>query len=758
MRRWGTGSLLLLVGSGAWAQPQQDTSIPGYDAAAAQAERALEGRFDADVGTTDFKGWLKQWASGPNQVGAPHNLENAQDILAKFKSYGWEAKLERYEVYWPAPRSASLELLGAQPYRARLQEPALAQDQTSAQTRDVLPPYVIYAGTGEVTADLVYVNYGIAEDYEVLARHGVDVRGKIVIARYGKGWRGLKPRLAQEHGAIGALIYSDPRDDGYFEDQAYPDGPARSQWSVQRGSVANFAINPGDPLTPGKASRPGTKRLEPEQAPSILKIPTLPISWGDAQPLLAALKGPVAPADWRGALPLTYRFGGDGQAQVRLKVDNDRGTRTLYNVIATLKGKEAPDQWVVRGNHRDAWVFGASDPLSGTTALLAEAKAIGALVKQGWRPSRTLVYASWDGEEAGLLGSTEWAEDHAKELKDKAVLYVNTDGSGRGFLEAGGSHSLQRLVNSVAADVQDPDTRTSVLERQRARARLQALSGDAKPAQQEAARRAVAGQDLPIQALGSGSDYSPFLQHLGLPSLNLGYGGEGGGKGVYHSIYDSFDYFQRYIDPDFSYLPLLTKTVGRVVLRAANAPVLPQRYGDFGETVERYVGELKELANKSRERARTQQALVQDRVYAAADDPKDKLQVPTPKPQAPEIDFAPLEQAAARVKASGATYDQAVAARGSALDAATRRRLNGNIQQLEQALSIDEGLPGRSWYRNLIYAPGLATGYEVKTLPGVREALEDGRWDDAKRYIDRTAQALDAYRAGIERNTALLGS
>ncbi|MET0290208.1 MAG: transferrin receptor-like dimerization domain-containing protein [Pseudoxanthomonas sp.] len=750
--------MLLTASVGAFAQVQQDDRIPGYDSAAAQAQRALEARFDADVRTTDFKGWLKQWASAPNQVGAPHNLENAQDLLAKFKAYGWDAKIERYQVYWPAPKSASLELLGAHPYRARLHEPALEQDATSSQTQDVLPPYVIYAASGEVTADLVYVNYGIAEDYEVLARHGVDVRGKIVIARYGKGWRGLKPRLAQEHGAIGTIIYSDPRDDGYFEDQAYPDGPARTQWSVQRGSVANFAIHPGDPLTPGKASKSGTKRLKPEQAASLLKIPTLPISWGDAQPLLAALKGPVAPPDWRGALPQTYRLGGDGTAQVHLKVDNDSGTRTLYNVIATLKGKEAPDQWVVRGNHRDAWVFGASDPLSGTSALMAEAKAIGALAKDGWRPARTLVYASWDGEEAGLLGSTEWAEDHADELKKKAVVYINTDGSGRGFLEAGGSHTLQRLVNSVAADVQDPDTRTSVLERQRARARLQALAGDAKPPQQDAARRAEAGQDLPIQALGSGSDYSPFLQHLGLPSLNLGYGGQGGGKGVYHSIYDSFDYFQRYIDPEFTYLPLLSQTVGRVVLRTANAPVLPQQYGDFGETVGRYVGELKDLANRSRERAKAQQRLIDDRVYAAVDDPQARLQVPAPRPQAPEIDFSALEQATQRLKDAGAAYDAALVANGGRLDAATRRRLNASIQQLEQALSIEQGLPGRSWFRNLIYAPGLATGYEVKTLPGIREALEDGRWDDARSFIARTAQALDRYREGIERNRGLLES
>ncbi|MEE7561344.1 M28 family peptidase, partial [Xanthomonas sp. Kuri4-2] len=378
---------------------------------------------------------------------------------------------------------------------------------------------------------------------------------------------------------------------------AYPDGPARNQWSVQRGSVANFAIYPGDPLTPGVGASAGARRLPREQAASVLKIPTLPISWGDAQPLLAALRGPVAPEDWRGALPLTYRLGGDGSARVRLRVQADWGSRTIYNVIATLRGSEYPDQWVVRGNHRDGWVFGAADPLSGTTALLAEAQAIGELARQGQRPRRTLVYASWDGEEAGLLGSTEWAEQHAEELRRKAVLYVNTDGNGRGFLNAGGSHALQRLVNGVAADLRDPDSGVSVLERQRARARIDALAPTAKPAQKEIARKAAAGADLPLKALGSGSDYSPFLQHLGLATLDLGYGGQGGSSGVYHSLYDSYDYFARYVDPDFSYLPLLSQTVGRTVLRVANAPVLPQRFGDLADAVAGYAQELRKQAD-----------------------------------------------------------------------------------------------------------------------------------------------------------------
>lgn len=734
-----------------------DVTLPGYSAQASQAQRALERGFDQGLADADYRGWLKQWSSQPNQVGAPHNLANARDLEQKLQSYGWDAKIEEFQVYWPAPKSSRLELLGSKPYVAKLDEPALPGDSTSGQKKDVLPPYVIYAASGDVTGDLVYVNYGIAEDYEALARNGVDVTGKIVIARYGKGWRGLKPRLAQEHGAIGCIIYSDPRDDGYFQDLAYPDGPARNQWSVQRGSVANFSLYPGDPLTPGIGSVQGAARIKPEDAKSILKIPTLPISWGDAQPLLAALRGPLAPEDWRGALPITYRIGGDASARVHLKVDNDPGTRTLYNVIATMRGSEYPDQWVVRGNHRDAWVFGASDPLSGTVALLAEAKAIGALARSGQRPKRTLVYASWDGEEAGLLGSTEWAEQHADELRGKAVLYLNTDSNGRGFLSAGGSHALQRLVNTVAADVTDPDSKVSVLERQQMRARVAATAAGANPTQKDAAARAEAGKGLQIGALGSGSDYSPFLQHLGLATLDMGYGGQGGGGGVYHSKYDSFDYYSRFIDPKFQYLPLLAQTVGRTVLRVANAPVLPQRFSDFAEAVSGYAKEIREQADGMRKTDAARQQLLAAKAYAIVDNPNHPLQPPVAQGAVPALDFKPLDQAISRLQASAQRYDRALEQRGGQLDGGRRQRLNASLQAIDQKLLVNEGLPGRPWYRNLIYAPGLATGYEVKTLPGIREALEDRRWDDLRRYVVLTARTLDGYREEIDRNTALLG-
>lgn len=730
----------------------------GFDAATSAQQRRVEGQFDRLVEQSDYRGWLKQWSAQPNQVGAPHNLANARDIEQKLQSYGWDTRIEEYQVYWPAPRSVQLELLAPTAYRARLSEPALAEDSTSQQTEHVLPPYVIYGGNGEVTADLVYVNYGLAEDYELLARQGVDVKGKIVIARYGKGWRGLKPRLAQEHGAVGALIYSDPRDDGYYQDLAYPAGPARNEWSVQRGSVLNFAIYPGDPLTPGIAAVPGAQRLRPEQAASVLRIPTLPISWGDAKPLLAALSGPLAPESWRGALPLTYRVGGDNQVRLRLKVDADADTRTLYNVIATLKGSEYPDQWVVRGNHRDAWVLGAADPLSGTAALLAEAQAIGALAKQGERPKRTLVYASWDGEEAGLLGSTEWVEQHASELREKAVLYVNTDGNGRGFLDAGGSHALQRLVNEVAADLKDPDSGVSVQQRWRAKAQIDGQAADAKPIAKDVAKRAAAGQDLPLKALGSGSDYSPFLQHLGLPTLDLSYGGQGGGGGVYHSLYDSYDYYARYVDPQFQYLPLLAKTVGRTVLRTANAPVLPQRFEDLAVAIEGFSKDVQQQADSQRSKALSDKALVDSGVFAAVNNPNRPLKAPAVKQAVPPIDFAALNQAIEKLKTSARRLDERVQARGAVLSPERQLQLNQAIQRLDQALLTPQGLPGRSWYRNLVYAPGLATGYEVKTLPGIREALEDERWSDLSLYLGKTTAALDAYRQQLDQLWASLES
>src|SRR5258706_9313697 len=509
----------------------------------------LERRFDTAISSSEMGDWMKTMAAQPNHVGSPHNKANAEMVLAQFKSWGWDGHIEALKVLYPNPISETLELVGAVPFKATLTEAPIAGDATSSPTKNDLPAYVAYQGDGDVTPPLVYVNYGMQDDYKTLERLGVSVQGKIVIARYGQGWRGLKPRLAQEHGAVGAIIYSDPRDDGYSTEDAYPKGPPRPANGFQRGSVADMTLYPGDPLTPGVGATVNAKRLTRAEAPALLKIPVLPISHGDAQHFLAGLDGRVVPAAWRGSLPITYHVGG-GAARAHLAVKSEWGLKTIYNVVATMKGSAYPDQWVLRGNHHDGWVFGAADPMSGHIALMAEAKAIGALAKEGWRPKRTLVYLSWDAEEPMLLGSTEWAETHADELKQKGLVYINSDGNGRGFLNVEGSHSLQHLVNMVAGDVSDPETGVSVGTR--LRARLQ-VTGTAPGANEEARDRGKVAldpaRDLPIEALGSGSDYSTFLQHLGLAALNVGFGGEGQVGGVYHSAYDSYDYYRRFGDP-----------------------------------------------------------------------------------------------------------------------------------------------------------------------------------------------------------------
>ena len=735
-----------------------DESVLGFSVPNATVQKSLEQRFDALLDPADQRDWLKQMSSEPNQVGSPHDKANAEFMLKKFREWGWDAHIETFSVLYPTPKKVALELLGPKPFTAVLREPAVAGDATSDIRKDTLPPYNVYGGDGDVTAELVYANYGMPDDYKDLARRGIDVRGKIVITRYGGGWRGLKPKLAQEHGAVGCLIYSDPLDDGYSQGDVYPQGGWRPADGVQRGSVADMQLYPGDPLTPGIGSTPGAKRLAIKDAKTILKIPVLPISYADATPLLQSLGGPVAPAGWHGALPLTYHVG-PSAAKVHLTVLSDWSRKPIYDVIAKLKGSTAPDQWIVRGNHHDGWMFGAWDPLAGNVALLAEAKAIGGLVKQGWRPQRTLIYASWDGEEPGLLGSTEWAETHAKELQAKAVMYVNSDTNGRGFLQAEGSHSLQHLVNQVADGVSDPETHVSVAERLRAHMLVEGSGKDAKPEAKTNAEIAALGGDLPIGALGSGSDYSAFLEHLGIASLNLGFGGEDDDGGIYHSRYDSFDHYVRFGDPGFAYGVTLSKVAGHIVLRSADASVLPMRFGDFSSTLDRYVGELHKLIASTREETTLQHKLLDMHAFTLDSDPTRPLLPPARVSDMPALDLTPLDQAGRQLDQSSQAFQQAYAKRagtGFDLSASQQRQLNHLMGQMEQALTDADGLPGRPWFKHFIYAPGMLTGYGVKTVPGVREAIEARRWDEANRYAVITAKVLDGYRAKLDRLTALL--
>jgi N-acetylated-alpha-linked acidic dipeptidase len=724
--------------------------------AATPDQAALEARFDAAIHPEDISDFMKHMAAEPNQVGSPHDRANAEYELGLFRQWGWDAHIETFNVLYPTPVAEALETMGPAPFRATLTERPVPGDATSARTRDELPAYVAYQGDGDVTAPLVYVNYGMQADYLELHRLGVDVRGKIVIARYGHGWRGLKPKLAQDHGAIGCIIYSDPADDGYGAGKTYPDGPMRPSQGIQRGSVANMPLYPGDPLTPGVGATPDARRLSRADAQVILKIPVLPISYGDAVHFLAPMDGPLAPEGWRGGLPVTYHVG-PGPNPVHLMVRSEWSLKPVYDVIATIRGGELPDEWVVRGNHHDGWVFGASDPLSGQSALLAEAKAIGSMVKDGFRPLRTLVYASWDGEEPGLIGSTEWAETHADELKKHAVIYINSDENARGKLGVGGSPDFRHFVNQVVADVTDPETHVPVSTRLRADMRVAGAAPGASAREVADAKVAAdPARDFPIQALGSGSDFSSFLQHLGLPALDFGYGGEGEAGGVYHSAYDTWEPHSRFVDPGFVYDALLAKTVGRAVLRLADEPLPQQRASDFADAVAGYLTEVKKLADSEREAAAAQAALLRDHAYTLAADPTEHTEPPAALGPVPFLEFAVLDNAVARLKQEAHAYDAALSHHGAELSADRAAKLRALMLTIDQTIAPDIGLPGRPWYRNLITAPGYYTGYQAKTLPAVREAIEERRWGDADRYAGLTASALDRYSDRLDEATKVL--
>jgi N-acetylated-alpha-linked acidic dipeptidase len=745
------------AGSSVFAQSSAQSGTPmlGFSPASAAQERAAEGRFDQGLSAAAIRDRLEAMASEPNQVGSPHDKANAEFTLQQFKTWGWDARMEVFQVLYPTPRDESLTLLGPQPFSATLTEPPIPGDPTTYHQQGALPAYVAFGGEGDVTAPLIYVNYGMPADYDALRRMGLDVRGKIVIVRYGAGWRGLKPKLAYEHGAVGCIIYSDPADDGYGAGDPYPKGGNRPERGFQRGSVIDLPVEPGDPLTPGIGAVEGAPRIARADAKTILKIPTLPISWGDAQHFLAALDGPVAPHGWRGALPFTYHVGGGSGAMTHLVVKSDWNMKPLYDVIAVMPGTREPDQWVIRGNHRDGWVFGAQDPLSGQTAMMEEAKALGALARTGWRPARTIVYASWDGEEPGLLGSTEWAEAHDQELRHKAVVYVNSDGNGRGFLTAEASYSLRALLDGAAVDVRDPETGASARERALAGVAVKAQAPDASAELKALAKSAHETGEVAIGDMGSGSDYTPFVQHLGIASINIGYVGEDNSAGVYHSVYDTFAHYSRFGDPGFVYGVALAQTGGRLVMRMADADLLPFAFGNVAATVATQVEELKTLVVTEREQGAAVDALLDRKAYALAADPTLSSGPPERLAPAPALDFAPLDTAAARLKSSAAAYD--AAARRPA-PAALRAQVDGELQQSEQALTDPRGLPGRPWYVNLAYAPGLLTGYGAKTLPGVREAIESRRWAQAGEYIARTAAALDALSALLDKATAQLAA
>jgi N-acetylated-alpha-linked acidic dipeptidase len=725
-----------------------DSAMVGFGLESAKQERNLEKKFDGGLKKEEMENWMEHMAARPHHLGSAYGEELAGFVKSNFLSWGYITEVKEYSVLFPTPKTRLLEMISPTQFTASLREESPEKDQAAGLAEQLLP-FNVYTIGGDVTSDLVYVNYGVPKDYEALAQRGIDVRGKIVIARYGGSWRGIKPKVAAEHGAIGCLIYSDPRDDGYFQGEVFPNGPWRDKNGAQRGSVEDMPLYPGDPFTHGVTATEERKRVAIKNAASLAKIPVLPISYADAQPLLAAMGGPVAPAEWRGALPLTYHLG-PGPTTVHLKVEFNWDFVKARDVIARMPGADRAGEWVVRGNHYDAWVNGAEDPLSGAVCLLEQARVLSVLKSQGWQPRRTIIFALWDGEEPGLVGSTKWFEENAAELTKHAAVYINTDSNHRGFLEAQGSHTLEKFVNQIASEIMDPEKNISVWERLHDQMILKASPAERKEIN--------ARPDLRIEAPGAGSDYAASLNHLGIPIVNLGYGGEAGG-GSYHSIEDSYANYSRFSDPGFSYALLLTQTSGRAVLRFANADVLPFEFGDFSDTMEKYVGEVTKLLDDTREETKEMNQLIQSKTLWAAADPEQPFVEPPIKAYVPYLNFAPLQNSLAKLKESCRKFEAARKAGESnqpALSLPADQALDEVLMKLEQTLTTPEGLPRRPWYRHTIYAPGFYTGYSAKTLPGIREAIEQRNWPEATQQIEIVARTLEAFASELDRARQLI--
>ncbi|MGC2263177.1 MAG: transferrin receptor-like dimerization domain-containing protein [Candidatus Acidiferrales bacterium] len=737
---------LLTVG-----QQEEQAKLAGFFGNSSADEQAWEQKFQATPSPDNMIADMKLLAARPHHVGSPYDTQNSEWLLAQYKRWGWDAHIETFQVLFPTPKLRVLEMIAPTHFVAQLREPPVPGDPTSFQQKEQLPTYNAYSPDGDVTAPLVYANYGVPEDYDQLARMGISVKGAIVITRYGHSWRGIKPKLAAEHGAIGCLIYSDPRDDGYYEGDVFPKGPWRPDQGVQRGSVMKMELYPGDPLTPGVGADEHAKRLPIKEAKTIEDIPVMPISYGDALPLLKALGGPVAPTDWRGALPITYHVG-PGPAKVHLKLEFNWDLKPVRDVIAKLTGSTYPDEWVIRGNHYDGWVNGAEDPIAGQVALLEEARSLGQLYQQGWRPKRTIIYCSWDGEEPGLLGSTEWVEEHGDELATHAVAYINSDTNGRGYLQAEGSHSLESLVNSVADEIQDPEKGISVGKRRQ----LAMLARTENP---EERQKLESQKDFILGDLGSGSDYSAFIDHAGIASIDYGFGGEAGG-GIYHSIYDDFYWYSHFDDPTEQYGRTLSQTAGTTIMRLADSDVPPLNFTGISDAVGRFVSELEKLDKTEINEIQWQNKENQDGIFAASTDPTKKF-VPPAMGEVPQpLDFSPLDGAVKNLKQAAGHYQSAFdkVQEGTPASGASFQTVDQDLISSERALLYQEGLPGRPWYKHELVAPGIYTGYGVKTIPAVREAIEQKNWSQAADQITIVAGVLQKEADSINAAASALES
>ena len=713
-----------------------DGQLLGFDETTSTIQHQLETEFDSHIDRAEMDEWLREFSSEAHHVGSPKGKKNADALAALFRSWNYAVEIAEYQILFPEPLTRELELLYPYQFTASLTEDSLEEDPSTSVIDNLLPPYNAFSIDGEAEGELVFVNYGTPADYEILERYGISVAGKIAISKYGGSWRGIKPKLAGEKGAIATIIYSDPGDDGYGPGDVYPEGPFKNDSGVQRGSVMDMPTYPGDVLTPGIGATADARRLPKEEAPTITQIPVLPISYRDALPLLEAMGGAVVPNEWRGGLPITYHLG-PGPGRIRLKLEFDWKMVTAYNVIARLEGSQYPDEWIIRGNHHDGWNHGAADPISGLIALLSEAKAMSRLANDGFGPARTVIYAAWDAEEPGLIGSTEWAEHHAAELQEHTVAYLNTDGNGRGFVNIGGSHVLERFFNEVIADIDDPQTGVSVKERRRANLSINSSNENTRT---EAKNRS----DLRISPLGSGSDYTPFLQHLGIASANIGFGGESAG-GSYHTMYDTYEHYSKWIDPGLVYGEVLAQVAGHATLRLANAPRLPFEFKGFTDNVSVYISEIETLADDMRTNTEETNQNITDGIYDLILDPTKSFGPPAVQTQVPFFNFAPLKNALARLESAAENYETTIA---GGIAATTEE--NYLLYQTERELIRQEGLNGRPWYKHHIYAPGFYTGYGVKTIPGVREAIEQRQFDEVAEQIDIAAEVLTKMAVKVE--------
>ena len=710
-------------------------TIIGFSEEGSLYQKQIEIDYDQNLNASEMDKWMKYLSKEPHHVGSLAGKENAEYIAQLFESWGFDVEIEEYYVLIPTPIIRELSLISPTIYKATLTEDSLVEDPSTFVRENLLPPYNAFSIDGKVEGELVFVNYGMPQDYEILDRYGIDVKGKIAIAKYGKSWRGIKPKLAGEKGAIATIIYSDPADDGYGVGDVYPKGPFKNDSAVQRGSVMDMPTYPGDVLTPGIGATKIAKRLSFEEATTITKIPVLPISYRDALPLLSAMGGPAVPKEWRGGLPITYHLG-PGPAKIKLNLKFNWQTTTAYNVIAKLNGSLYPDEWVIRGNHHDGWNHGAADPISGMVALLAEAKSVAKLAKSGNRPTRTIIYAAWDAEEVGLIGSTEWAEEHADELKEHVVAYLNTDGNSRGFVNIGGSHVLERFFNQIIEEVRDPLMDISLKERKRADLKI---NNNSAQKQKDAEKRS----DIRINPLGSGSDYTPFLQHLGISSANISFGGEAR-DGSYHTLYDTYEHYTTWRDPNLTYGVSLAQVAGRATLRLANSERLPFEFKGFADNIDLYIGELEELADNMRIDTEDKNSMIIDGTYIAALDPKKTISPPKVEDSVPYFNFSPLKNALAKLKESATNFETA-----GQINKKSTRELNNLLYTVERLMIRDEGLPKRDWYKHYIYAPGFYTGYGVKTIPAVREAIEEREYDQVEKQIKLSAEVIENITARI---------